>query len=66
MINLQETSANVFLILILPCIDDGIIAKGHRLKPRFFSYADSEFDDVADVLHHLYRLDGTNKFLQVD
>lgn len=66
LVPMQSFFNNIFIILILPYSDDGIIAKGHKLKPRFFSYADSEFDDVADVLHHLYRLDKTNKFLQVD
>ena len=62
LISIESLFENIFIILVLPCIDDEIIAKGHKLKPRFFSYADSEFDDVADVLHHLSRVAGTNKF----
>lgn len=65
LVSMQSLFDNVFLILILPCIDDGIIAIGHKLKPRFFSYAGSEFDDVADVLNDLLRLGETNKFVQV-
>ena len=65
LVAMQNLFDGLFIILILPCIDDGIIAKGHKLKPRFFSYADSEFDEVATVLKHLRRMAGKNKFLQV-
>ena len=38
------------IILILPDRKDGTIAKGHRLRPSFLTYVDSDFLDVAAVL----------------
>ena len=38
------------LILILPDRDDQAMSMGHRLFPRFVTYADSDFSDVGAVL----------------
>ncbi|MCD6199973.1 MAG: hypothetical protein J7K15_15635, partial [Deltaproteobacteria bacterium] len=38
------------LILILPDREAGTIAKGHILRPRFLTYLDSDFTEVAAVL----------------
>jgi len=38
------------VVLVLPDREDDTIAKGHTLGPRFLSYADSNFIDVAGVL----------------
>jgi hypothetical protein len=37
-------------ILILPDRDEPTIAIGHSLRPRYLSYSDSDFSDVAAVL----------------
>jgi len=38
------------LILIIPNSSREIVAKGHLLGPRYLSYADGDFRDVAAVL----------------
>jgi hypothetical protein len=38
------------LILIVPNSSREIVAKGHLLGPRYMSYADGDFRDVAAVL----------------
>ncbi|HQO36408.1 MAG TPA: hypothetical protein PLG59_17225 [bacterium] len=38
------------IILILPDGDKETILQGHKLMPRFLSYMDSDFKDVAAVL----------------
>jgi hypothetical protein len=43
------------IILVLPDRKDGTIAKGHRLQPRFLTYADGDFLDVAAVLIKMQR-----------
>ena len=40
-------------ILILPDRQKVTITKGHRLRPRYLSYADSSFIDVAVVLEKI-------------
>src|SRR5271157_4046427 len=41
---------DVRFILILPDRDDPTVAIGHSLRPRFMSYADSDFREVTAVL----------------
>lgn len=50
---MQHLLESVFVILILPNIDDDLIAKCHRLRPRFISYPDTQFEDVVAVMNHL-------------
>ena len=57
--NLQELSAliavqsllsDIRIIIILPDRKKDTVAKGFKLYPRFVSYADSDFTDIAAVL----------------
>ncbi len=41
------------VIIILPDHEQHTIAQGHALRPRYVSYADSDFSDVRDVLHKM-------------
>jgi hypothetical protein len=41
---------DVRFILILPDREDPTVAIGHSLRPRFLSYTDSDFREVAAVL----------------
>lgn len=43
----------VFFILVLPDVDAETIAWGHRLRPRFIVYQDSDFTEVGAVLDRL-------------
>jgi len=41
------------LILILPDRKPDTIAKGHKLRPRFITYADGDFSEFAPVLEKM-------------
>jgi hypothetical protein len=45
-------------ILILPDRENDTIAQGLLLRPRFFSFADSDFSDVSAVLARMLRIYG--------
>ena len=44
------TRCHLRLILILPDREKGTISKGHLFRPRYLTYADGDFLDVAAVL----------------
>ena len=41
------------IILVLPDRDSDTISKGHRLRPRFLTYADSDLAEVGAVLERM-------------
>lgn len=41
------------VILVLPNNSREVVAKGHSLRPRFVTFADSDFSDVRDVLQKM-------------
>ncbi|MBW2605024.1 MAG: hypothetical protein JRE28_12030 [Deltaproteobacteria bacterium] len=49
-LSLKDLFWNLGIILILPDNETDTISRGHRLYPRFLSYIDSDFSDVAAVL----------------
>jgi hypothetical protein len=49
---------DVRFILILPDREDPTVAIGHSLRPRFLSYADSDFREVTAVLGKM--IDGSS------
>ncbi len=49
------------LILILPDREDKTISNGHKLYPRYVSYADSDFSDVGAVLKKMIANTRHNK-----
>lgn len=49
-LSLGELLADLKIVLILPDRDRATIVQGHRLRPRFLSYADSDLSDIAAVL----------------
>ncbi len=46
----KELIWNLRVILILPDREEDTVTKGHLLRPRFLTYADGNFLDVATVL----------------
>ncbi len=50
---LRELLLNFRILMILPDSDNVTMAAGWRLWPRFVSYADGDFHDVAGVLHKI-------------
>lgn len=49
-ISLSDLLEDIRIILVLPDRELDTIRKGHSLRPRFLSYADSDFAEVAAVL----------------
>jgi len=50
----------VFFILVLPDADAETVACGHRLRPRFIAYHDSDFSEVCAVLDRFEARRGRN------
>jgi len=50
LLSVSDFLSDLRVVLVLPDREDDTIAKGHTLRPRFMSYADSSFIDVAAVL----------------
>lgn len=55
LLSIRDLLDGIRIILVLPDRQDDTIAKGHRLYPRFLTYADSDFLDVAAVLSKMLR-----------
>jgi len=49
-IALKNIFGDIPIILIIPDRENDTIALGYKLRPRFITYADSDFLDVAAVL----------------
>lgn len=47
----------VKVIVVLPDNETETISQGHKLHPRFLTYADSDFQDVAAVLCKMLSLE---------
>jgi hypothetical protein len=52
-LSLQETLHATRVILILPNLEPVTTTSGHSLRPRFLTHADSDFREVAAVLHKM-------------
>ena len=52
-ISLRDLLWDMKIILILPDSDPDTVAKGHILRPRFLSYCDNGFTDVAAVISRM-------------
>jgi hypothetical protein len=55
LVALKDLLEDVPIILILPDRSKRTISKGLELYPRFYSYADGDFADVAGVLEKMVR-----------
>lgn len=49
-VSLEDLLENLRVIFILPDRKKATISKGHKLRPRFLTYMDGDFMDVAAVL----------------
>jgi len=54
--SIKKLSNNARVILVLPDRSDEMISAGYKLHPRFISYIDSDFRDVAIVLRRMIKL----------
>ena len=55
LISLRNLLWDMKTIVILPDSSTDTIAKGHILRPRFLSYCDGNFQDVAAVLNRMIQ-----------
>ncbi|MEE8554017.1 MAG: hypothetical protein V3S72_12015 [Desulfobacterales bacterium] len=64
-LSIRHLFDNIKIILILPDRKNETILLGHKLRPRFLSYTDGDFKDVAAVLKKMLTvLDFNNKKLR--
>jgi hypothetical protein len=54
--SIKRLSNDIRVILVLPDQSNEIISAGYKLHPRFISYSDSDFKDVAIVLRRMLKL----------
>ena len=55
LLSIRDLLDDLRVILLLPNREKDTITKGHTLRPRFLTYADSNFLDVAAVLSKMVR-----------
>ncbi len=54
--SIRQLLADIRIILILPDRQPETISKGHKLYPRFLSYTDGSFKDIAAVLEKMLTI----------
>ncbi len=55
-LSIRHLFDNIKIVLILPDRNNETIVIGHKLRPRFLSYTDSDFIDVAVVLENMLKI----------
>ncbi|MGO9137829.1 MAG: hypothetical protein ACLP9S_16385 [Syntrophales bacterium] len=59
--SLRNLLSDLKIIVILPDSNPDTVARAHILRPRFLSYCDSDFKDVAAVLSRMIENMETDK-----
>ena len=52
----SDLLTGIRMILVLPDHSPETVRAGHRMQPRFVSFTDSDFSDVAGVLEKMWQL----------
>ena len=60
-LSVRDLLEDLRIVLLIPNRQKDTIAKGHTLRPRFLTYADSDFSDVAAVLRKMLENIYNNK-----
>lgn len=55
-IAIRDLLRDLRIILILPNRESDTISMGHKVGPRYISYIDGDFKDVAAVLRKMFNL----------
>ena len=55
-LSIRHLFDNIKIVLILPDRKNETIVIGHKLRPRFLSYTDNDFIDVAVVLENMLKI----------
>lgn len=53
LLSIRHLLRDIRIILVLPDREENTVSQGHALKPRFLSYAESDFTDVAAVMRKM-------------
>lgn len=61
LLSIQDLLDDVRIILVLPDDKKKTVSAGHRLRPRYISYADGNFEDIAAVLNKMMKRSLMNK-----
>jgi len=56
LITLGKLLTDMRILLVLPDRHKETVAAGHRLRPRYLGYADSDFEDVVAVVKQILKL----------
>jgi len=56
MLGIRDLLAETKIILLLPDRKRATVSKGHNLYPRFLTYMDGDFSDVAAVLQKMVSI----------
>ena len=59
MLSIQSLLINMRVVLILPDRNNGTIAAGHSLHPRYLSFKDNSLKDIKAVLTRMIKVDKT-------
>ena len=54
--SIKKNLNDIRIILVLPDRSAKIVSAGYKLRPRFISYADSDFYDVTTVIKRMMKL----------
>ena len=53
---MEKLLTDMRILLILPDRNKETVSAGHRLRPRYMSDADSDFEDVVAVVKQIFKL----------
>ena len=53
LITIRHLFRDMRIILVLPDNEEATVSRGHYLRPRFLTYADSNFSDVIAVMDNM-------------
>jgi hypothetical protein len=53
LLSIRDLLDDVRIVLVLPDREDDTITKGHILRPRFVTYTDGNFVDIAAVINKM-------------
>ena len=56
LLSIRDLLSDKKIILLLPDREDDTISKGHKLYPRYLTYAEGDFADVVAVLRKIFGL----------
>ena len=63
LIEIRDILRDTRIILVLPDDNEATLSKGHNLRPRFISYRDGNFTDVAAVMSKMIQNNGKESIL---